>query len=65
MGWNSFWPLGCGKQVKEDNLSKQAGLLVEKGLDKAGYTTVIIECGWEDWPSSDGSPNVSVIISSK
>ncbi|PLW23391.1 hypothetical protein PCASD_11914 [Puccinia coronata f. sp. avenae] len=58
MGWNSFWPLGCGKQVKEDNLSKQAGLLVEKGLNKAGYTTVIIECGWEDWPSSDGSPNI-------
>jgi len=59
MGWNSFWPFQCGSNVKEDDLKKQADLLAEKGLVKAGYTTFIVECGWESDPSDDGSPKSS------
>ena len=61
MGWNSFWPFQCGSNVKEDDLKKQADLLAEKGLVKAGYSTFIVECGWESDPSDDGSPKVSVV----
>ncbi|POW23475.1 hypothetical protein PSHT_00019 [Puccinia striiformis] len=56
MGWNSFWPFGCGKHVKEHKLREQADLLAEKGLNTAGYSTFIVECGWEDWVNEDGSP---------
>ncbi|KNF03917.1 hypothetical protein PSTG_03004 [Puccinia striiformis f. sp. tritici PST-78] len=56
MGWNSFWPFGCGKHVKEHKLREQADLLAEKGLNTAGYSTFIVECGWEDWVNKDGSP---------
>ncbi|KNZ45159.1 hypothetical protein VP01_842g3 [Puccinia sorghi] len=58
MGWNSYWPFECGDNVKEEDLRKQADLLAEKGLVKAGYSTFVVECGWEDWPNDDGSPNV-------
>ncbi|OAV90878.1 hypothetical protein PTTG_11895 [Puccinia triticina 1-1 BBBD Race 1] len=58
MGWNSFWPLGCGKHVNQDELRKHADLLVGTGLTAAGYSTLIVECGWEDWPDKDGSPTI-------
>ncbi|WAQ91020.1 hypothetical protein PtA15_13A420 [Puccinia triticina] len=47
MGWNSFYPFGCGKHVKIKGLKWQADLMAQKGFIKAGYTTFIIECGWE------------------
>ncbi|KAI7945168.1 hypothetical protein MJO28_010863 [Puccinia striiformis f. sp. tritici] len=47
LGWNSFWPFGCEKDVSVDNLKGQADLLAAKGFAAAGYNTFIIECGWE------------------
>lgn len=47
--------------MKEHKLREQADLLAEKGLNTAGYSTFIVECGWEDWVNKDGSPKVSSV----
>ncbi|KAA1103850.1 hypothetical protein PGT21_002569 [Puccinia graminis f. sp. tritici] len=57
MGWNSFWPIGCGKHVNQGDLQKQADLLAQTGLNTAGYNTFVVECAWEDWANKDGTPN--------
>ncbi|KAA1118117.1 hypothetical protein PGT21_031866 [Puccinia graminis f. sp. tritici] len=58
LGWNSFWPFGCGKDVNDKNLKWQADLMAEKGFIKAGYKTFIIECGWEVDPK--GKPELLI-----
>jgi hypothetical protein len=60
LGWNSFWPFGCGKDVNDKNLKWQADLMAEKGFIKAGYKTFIIECGWEVDPKNKPELLVSV-----
>ncbi|OAV97762.1 hypothetical protein PTTG_01087 [Puccinia triticina 1-1 BBBD Race 1] len=47
LGWNSIGPLGC-TGITAEKLRWQADLMAEKGLIKAGYTTFVIECGWEE-----------------
>ncbi|EFP79594.1 uncharacterized protein PGTG_05915 [Puccinia graminis f. sp. tritici CRL 75-36-700-3] len=47
MGWNSFYPSGCGANVNRKDLLWHADMLDQKGFIKAGYKTFIVECGWE------------------
>ncbi|MBW0515554.1 hypothetical protein O181_055269 [Austropuccinia psidii MF-1] len=59
LGWNSYYPLKCGKNLNEKNLKNQVDLLVEKGLQKSGYKTIILQCGWEAQMQPDGTPQVN------
>ncbi|KNZ64541.1 hypothetical protein VP01_1017g3 [Puccinia sorghi] len=54
MGWSSDWAYGCA-HLSDDAFMATARRLSDTGLQKAGYTKFIIECGWE-LSSSSGIP---------
>lgn len=46
MGWNSWNAFRC-YEIDEETILAQADALLELGLAEAGYTTVVVDDGWQ------------------
>lgn len=63
MGYNTWYQFGA--DISEDKVLQQARLLVSTGLAASGYSTVVLDDGWQGTAAGHRGPNQALVQNTK